>query len=174
MPPLSTLIFGGIIAAVAIQRVVELRIAARNQAWSLSQGAKEFGAQHYPLFFVLHGGWAVGWLTEASLRGVQLAPWWGVWLSLFLLAQVLRYWALASLGRYWNTRILIIPGHTRVTKGIYRYISHPNYWAVALELVSIPLLFGAWVTALVASLLNAALLLGIRIPAEEKALQELS
>jgi methyltransferase len=173
MPPLVWILFGGIVAAVLVQRIVELRIAARNQRWALSQGAQEFGAGHYPLFFVLHGGWAIAWLTEAIWLGPILSPIWPLWLALFGIAQILRYWALASLGTYWNTRILIIPGHKRVKAGIYRYLPHPNYLAVALELASIPLLFGAWRSALVASLLNAALLLLIRIPAENNVLRQL-
>jgi methyltransferase len=88
----------------------------------------------------------------------------------FAAAQLLRYWAITTLGPRWNTRILIIPGLAPVRHGPYRYLRHPNYVAVALELLAIPLIFNAWLTALIATLLNAALLLLIRIPAEEKAL----
>lgn len=155
---------------VAVQRLLELRLARQNLEWALARGAKEYGRAHYPLFFVLHVGWMLGWVLEGNLRHSVSSVWW-LWLCVFILAQGLRYWAISSLGRYWNTRILIIPGGERQLKGPYRFIPHPNYVAVALELLSLPLIFNAWITALVASVLNAALLLFIRIPAEEKALR---
>jgi len=154
---------------VAVQRMLELRLAQANLRWALSQGGQEYGREHYPLFFLLHIGWMLGWLLEGLARQ-QLSPIWWLWLAVFTLAQALRYWAIHSLGRYWNTRIVIVPGAKRIKSGPYRYLRHPNYLAVALELLSLPLIFNAWVTALVATLLNALLLLAIRIPVEEKAL----
>ena len=158
---------------VAVQRLSELVIARRNRAWALAKGAVEHSPGHYPLFFVLHIGWLLGWLIEAHWRGAEISPLWPLWLSLFATGQVLRYWCMVSLGRYWNTRILVIPGAPRIKRGPYRWLPHPNYLAVALELLSVPLLFNAWVTAGLASLFNAVILLGIRIPAEERALQNL-
>lgn len=157
------------LALVVLQRMLELRLAQANLRWALSQGAREYGREHYPLFFLLHIGWMLGWLLEGLARQ-QLSPIWWLWLALFVLAQGLRYWAIQSLGRYWNTRIIIVPGAKRIASGPYRYLRHPNYLAVALELLSLPLIFNAWITALAATLLNALLLLTIRIPAEEKAL----
>lgn len=161
------------LAFVALQRLLELRLAQANLCWALSQGGREYGQAHYPLFFLLHIGWMLGWLLEGLIRN-QPSPIWWLWLTVFVLAQGLRYWAIRSLGRYWNTRIIIVPGASRVASGPYRYLRHPNYLAVALELLSLPLVFNAWLTALVASLLNAYLLLFIRIPAEEQALQQLN
>jgi methyltransferase len=160
-----------LLGLIILQRLLELRLAARNWAWALAAGAQEFGAGHYPLFFLLHTGWLVSWAGEALARGPRLSGDWSLWLALFGLAQALRYWAITSLGRRWNTRILVIPGELPVRRGPYRWLNHPNYLAVALELATVPLIFGAWLTALIASLLNALLLLGIRIPAEEKALR---
>ncbi|MES2765734.1 MAG: isoprenylcysteine carboxylmethyltransferase family protein [Bacteroidota bacterium] len=155
---------------LSIQRLLELRLAARNQAWSLSQGAEEFGAKHYPLFFVLHIGWIIGWIWEGLLKN-DLSDIWAVWLGIFIAAQFLRYWAITSLGKFWNTRILIVPNATPVTSGAYKFLNHPNYIAVVLELLSLPMIFNAWKTAVIATVLNAALLLFIRIPAENRALQ---
>ena len=155
---------------IIIQRLIELRLAERNRRWALRQGAREYGASHYPLFFVLHPGWLIGWVGEALATGSRLSRWWPLWLGLFAAAQGLRYWAIVSLGRYWNTRILIVPGGRRVRTGPYRILRHPNYLAVAVELAAVPLIFRAWRTAIIASLLNAALLLGLRIPSEEAAL----
>lgn len=153
------------------QRLLELRLAAHNRKAALAAGAQEFGAAHYPLFFILHTGWLLGWMAEARGRGSKLNRFWPGWLALFIAAQGLRYWCIASLGRFWNTRILVIPGAALVRRGPYRFLAHPNYVAVALELFSVPLIFGAWISSLVSTALNAALLLGVRIPAEEKALQ---
>lgn len=157
------------LAFVVLQRILELRLAQANLRWALSKGAKEYGREHYPLFFLLHLGWMLGWLLEGLARQ-QLSPIWWLWLAVFVLAQGLRYWAIQSLGRYWNTRIIIVPGAKKIAGGPYRYLRHPNYLAVALELLSLPLIFNAWITALAATLLNAWLLLTVRIPAEEKAL----
>jgi methyltransferase len=157
------------VGLVALQRLAELWLAERNRRWALARGAKEYGQGHYPLFFILHLGWLLGWALEGSWRGQASGLWW-LWLGVFLAAQGLRYWAIATLGPYWNTRILIVPGGRRIREGPYRYLRHPNYLAVSLELLALPLIFNAWITALAASLLNAWLLLRVRIPAEEAAL----
>ncbi len=102
-----------------------------------------------------------------------MPAYWPVPMTLFLLAQLLRYWAILSLGDYWNTRVLIVPGTTLVRRGPYRYLRHPNYVVVAVEIMTFPLIFGAWVTALVFSALDAALLY-IRIKTENRALAELA
>jgi len=155
---------------VVVQRVAELRLARRNERRALARGAVEHGAGHYPAFFVLHVCWLIGWVVEALERGPELAPWWLFWLTAFAGAEGLRYWAIATLGPRWNTRILVLPGEPLVRHGPYRFFRHPNYLAVALELASVPLIFDAWLTAVVATAANAALLLAVRIPAENRAL----
>lgn len=164
------LALGAFVALVLAQRLVELRLARRNEAWARSRGALEHGRAHYPLFIVLHAGWIAGLTLEALALGPALAPGWPWFLGAYLIAQAGRAWAIASLGPYWNTRILVVPGHPLVRSGPYRFLRHPNYLVVAIELAAGPLVFGAWRTALIASLLNAALLLLVRIPAEEHAL----
>lgn len=160
-----------ILAGVILcQRLAELYIARQNRQWSLASGAKEFGAGHYPLFFILHCGWFIGWLTEAILRG-KVSDYWPEWLSLFIMAQGLRYWCMVSLGRHWNTRILVIPGRKIVETGPYRFMAHPNYLAVAFELLSVPLIFGAVYAGILGVFLHSMLILGIRLPAERKALK---
>lgn len=163
-----------VMAAVIIsQRLIELAVAERNRRWSLSHGAQEYGAGHYRLFFILHAGWLIGWIIESSKAG-RLSEFWPGWLALFICAQLLRYWCIACLGNCWNTRILVIPGLTTVKRGPYRWLKHPNYLAVAIELAAVPLVFGAIKTAVIATVGNAALLLFIRIPEEERALKLLS
>jgi methyltransferase len=160
----------GLWIAIVAQRMIELRVAKRNESWARAQGAVERGAGHYPWFFVLHTGWLLAWPLEAWARGLGLAQGWWLALAGFLAAQGLRYWAIATLGRRWNTRILVLPGVERIRRGPYRWISHPNYVAVIVELAAVPLVFGAWWTAAIVGGLNLALLLGVRIPAEAQAL----
>jgi len=164
-------LFGVLLGVVLVQRIAELRLARRNEARARERGAQEFGAGHYPVFFLLHGAWLLMWVTEALRRGPELAPAWPLWLGLFVAAEVLRYWAIGSLGPYWNTRILVVPGVAPVARGPYRFLRHPNYVAVVLELAALPLVFGAWHTALVVGLANLVLLVGVRIPTEMRALQ---
>lgn len=161
---LAPLIFG----FLSVQRLLELRLARANERWAREQGATEYGREHYPLFFLLHPGWMLGILLEGRRSGARV-NW--LALALFVLAQPLRYWVIRTLGRYWNTRILIVPGGERVTGGPFRLLRHPNYAVVALELAAAPLAVGAWRTALAFSVLNAALIVLIRLPAEERALQ---
>jgi methyltransferase len=163
-------IIGFMLAAIVVQRLLELRVAKRNEAWARAQGARELSARHYPAFFVLHVGWLLAWPLEAWLTGPRLVSgWWALALA-FVAAQGLRYWSMRTLGKRWNTRILVLPGKAPIERGPYRIVRHPNYVAVFVELAVVPAMFGAWWTTTIASVLNAMLLLGIRIPAETRAL----
>lgn len=153
------------------QRLAELRLARHNERWARARGAREHGARHYPLFFVVHVGWLLAWPLEAVSKGAGLVWFWPGCALAFVLAQALRYWAIATLGRSWNTRVLVIPGAGLVTGGPYRLMRHPNYMAVVIELAAVPLAFGAWWTATSVGVLNLVLLLAIRIPCEEGALE---
>jgi methyltransferase len=165
-------LLGIMVLGVLLQRLTELRATARNHRTLRDTGAVEHGAGHYPLFFLLHGTWLSAWPLEAWLRGPALSPLWPLWLLLLAAAEVLRYWTRSVLHERWTTRILVVPGEAPVRRGPYRFLRHPNYLAVVLELAAVPLLFGAWVTASITGSLNAALLLLIRIPAEEAAWKE--
>ncbi len=136
-------------------------------------GAVERGAGHYPVMVGIHALWLVSTLVEGLLRGPETPWWWPVPLAAFLLVQPLRYWAILSLGESWNVRVLVVPGRRLVRSGPYRYFTHPNYVVVVVEVLALPLIFGAWVTALVFSVLNAAFLF-VRIREEERALEELA
>jgi methyltransferase len=161
------------VCLVAIQRLLELRLSRRHERILRSRGAVERGREHYPLMVGLHVLWLISTLVEGVLRGPGLPAYWPIPLALFLLVQPLRYWAIFSLGDYWNTRVLVVPGTKLVRRGPYRFLRHPNYVVVAVEIVTFPLIFGAWVTALVFSILNAALL-HVRIKEENRALSELA
>ena len=168
--PTADMVLWGLLGIVVVQRLSELRVAKRNEAWAREQGALEYGARHYPAFFVLHTSWLVGWTSEAWLAGPVLSEYWPAFVLGFGMAEALRYWAIGTLGKRWNTRVLVLPGKAPIRTGPYRLLRHPNYLAVAIELAVVPLIFDAWVTAAVATALNAALLLGVRIPAENRAL----
>jgi methyltransferase len=106
---------------------------------------------------------------EVLVLGARIPASWPIWLALFGLGQFLRLWAIRTLGRFWTVRVWVVPGTTPVRRGPYRYLRHPNYLGVALELLAAPLLFGAWRTAVLATLANL-LVLAIRIRVEERAL----
>ena len=167
----SQVVLVALFVVIVVQRVSELRLAKRNLEWSLERGGRLIEEPHYWMFFVLHTGWLLAWPLEAWLRGPELAPLWPLWLSGFVLAEVLRYWAIFTLGPRWNTKIVVLEGEPLIRRGPYRFLSHPNYVAVALELLCVPLVFGGWITAAVCTVLNAALLLGLRIPAEVAAIR---
>ncbi|MFC4076136.1 isoprenylcysteine carboxyl methyltransferase family protein [Salinithrix halophila] len=164
--------FGLVLIGLLFQRGVELAIAKRNTRWAMARGGYEVGRRHYPLIVAVHALFFVGLIAEVSLGGIHPPLWWELPFLLFVTAQGLRFWCLCTLGPYWNTRILVIPGQKPVVQGPYRWVRHPNYVVVAMELCTLPLVFGSWVTAITVSLLNALVLLRVRIPAEERALTE--
>ncbi|ANB61316.1 isoprenylcysteine carboxyl methyltransferase family protein [Anoxybacillus amylolyticus] len=157
---------------IVCMRVGELLIAKRNERIVKAMGAKEFGQAHYRWIVLLHVAFLFSFFIEALMKGATLSSWWPFLLPLFFAVQLLRIWALFSLGVFWNTKILVVP-NVIVQKGPYRFLRHPNYVVVVLEILLIPLLFRAYITALVFSLLNAYLL-SIRIPVEERALAMLT
>ncbi|WP_432352525.1 isoprenylcysteine carboxyl methyltransferase family protein [Sporosarcina sp. A2] len=160
-----------VISIVILQRLVELVIAKRNEKRMLAQGAYEVGARHYPAIVLLHTAFFVSLLLEVLVRKPDLSPIWGVLLTIFLLTQVLRVWCLTSLGKYWNTKIIILPGADVVMKGPYKFIRHPNYVIVATEILVLPMIYGAYITAILFTLLNAWMM-SVRIPQEEQALKD--
>ena len=153
-----------ILAFVTLQRLGELALSRRNTRALLARGAEEHGSGHYPLVVAVHAGWlaALWWLAPG--RAVEWAL-----IGAFALLQLARIWVIASLGPRWTTRILILPGSPLVSGGPYRWVRHPNYIIVALEIAVLPLAFGLSAVALVFTALNASVL-AIRIRAENKAL----
>jgi methyltransferase len=150
---------------VTLQRLSELVIARRNTAALMAKGAVESGAEHYPVMVLLHASWLAG-------------LWWFGWaqhivwpfLVLYLTLQAGRIWVLATLGKRWTTRILSVPGEQLVARGPYRFVRHPNYLVVALEMPILPLAFGLPWYALLFGVLNLAML-AWRISIEDKAIR---
>jgi methyltransferase len=152
---------------VVIQRLAELVYAYANTRRLLAEGGKEHGRAHYPLFILLHGGWliAIALLAKPAAQPNLLL------LAAFVASQALRFWTLASIGRWWTTRIISAPHFPRVKAGPYRFLPHPNYTVVVIEIALLPLLFGAPLVALAFSIANA-ILLAWRIRMEAAVLQE--
>lgn len=164
--------FTGVITFVIVQRIVELYIAKRNTRYAKSIGGYEIGKEHYPVLVLLHLGFLASIILETKIRSnFRIIPIPG-FLIIFFIAQVLRVWVLACLGKMWNTRIIIIPNSKPVTCGPYRYLKHPNYLIVISEIATLPLAFGAIWTAVIFSVLNI-LILKKRINIEEGGLKQI-
>lgn len=166
----TPVMFWSVWALVVAQRLGELVLARRNARWSLAHGGRECGAGHFWWIVVVMTGFFVALPLEQRAYATTLSPQWPLWLSLAIAAQIVRYVAIATLGKYWNVRIIVVPGAPRIAHGIYRWLRHPNYLAVAVELLALPLLVNCWRTAL-GSLIGFAIFLCLRIPAEEQALR---
>ena len=162
-------IFPILLLLVALQRVGELVYARRNEAHLRQRGGVEVGAAHYPLFILLHGSW----LIVLALAVPWDAPVSWPLIAAFLLLQAGRVWVIASLGPYWTTRIITVPGAPLVRSGPYRWVKHPNYLVVALEIPLLPLVAGQVWLAIGFGLANLALL-AWRIRVENRALADRS
>lgn len=164
-----------LILATGVERIVELVISTRNARAALAQGGTEFGQRHFPWMVALHTGLLLACLAEVWLGDRPFVAWLG-WpmLVLVVLSQALRYWCISSLGQQWNTRVIVVPGLNLVKRGPYRWMPHPNYVAVVIEGFALPLVHTAWITAIAFTILNAVLLLGFRIPVENRALGSLT
>jgi methyltransferase len=156
-----------ILGLVAAQRLGELALAQHNTARLKAAGAIEIGAGHYPLFVLLHGSWLAVLAVTTPWTTVP-NPW---LIGLFVLLQLGRIWVIATLGRFWTTRIITLAGAPLVRRGPYRFVRHPNYWIASLEIAVLPLAFGQIWIALAWSVANA-LLVAHRVRIEEGALSE--
>jgi len=163
-------VFIALFSLLILQRSIELALAEHNRHWAMDHGGREYGRRTYPVIITVHALFYVSLLLEWGSRSNGWSSQWPLWLVLMTAAQILRFWSIRSLGRCWNTRIITVPGVKLVAQGPYRFIRHPNYTVVTIELLAIPMLCGAYVTAAAFSLANA-LILALRIPEEERALE---
>jgi methyltransferase len=159
----------GLLGLVALERGLELIVSGRNARRLLAAGGVEVGQGHFRTMVLLHAAFLPACAAEAWLRPAPPAAVAALAGAGVLAAQALRWWAIATLGGRWSTRIIVLPDAPPVTSGPYRFLRHPNYLAVVLEVACLPMAFGAWGTALLFSLSNAALLT-VRVQAEERAL----
>jgi methyltransferase len=173
---LSVILYIALVLATGGERLWELAVSKRNAATAFARGGVEYGQRHFPWMVALHTGFLLACIAEVVLLDRPFIPALG-WpmLVIALLCQVGRYWIISSLGEQWNTRVIVVPGATRVAdRGLYRWFTHPNYVIVVIEGIALPLVHTAWVTAIAFTVLNAVLLLGFRIPTENRALRQLA
>ncbi len=173
---MSVLLYVGLILLTGGERIYELVVSRRNAAAAFARGGREYGQGHFPAMVALHTGLLLACMAEVVFLDRPFIPWLGVPMLVIALAcQGARYWIIATLGEQWNTRIIVVPGAGRVAgRGLYRWFTHPNYVVVAIEGIALPLVHTAWIAAIAFTVLNAVLLLGFRIPAENKALRVLT
>lgn len=169
--------FTVLILLTGVERLSELVISQRNARWAFARGGVEFGAGHFPAMVALHTGLLLACIAEVWLLDRPFIPLIG-WpmLAIALACQAGRYWVIWALGPQWNTRVIVVPGLGRVTRGPYRWgwLRHPNYLIVVVEGIALPLVHSAWITAIAFTVLNAILLLRFRIPTEDRALGTLT
>jgi methyltransferase len=159
-----------LVGCTIVQRLFELAISARHRARVVAMGGVEYGARHFPFIVAVHVFFVLALGLEIALFRSRPGTAWPAWLALWLSAQLLRYSAIRALGDRWNVRVLVVPGMAPVRSGPYRWLRHPNYAAIVVEFIAAPMMFGAWRTALAASVLNAPVL-AVRIRCENRALQ---
>ncbi len=159
-----------LVALVGLQRLNELRRSKKHVSALLRQGGREFRGGHFIVMKVLHAGWLAAIVMGSFLPHEVDQKLLILGAVLFLLGQCLRHLAIETLGNRWTVTIVVLPRTPRIKKGIYRYVAHPNYWGVALEIAGLPLIYGLWQVALAFSIANA-ILLSYRIKKEEYALR---
>ncbi len=152
------------LAFIIVQRLAELVISKRNTAALMARGAREVGADHYPVMVALHSAWILCLVIFGFSQNIHIG-----WLAFYAVLQVLRVWILGTLGRRWTTRIIVID-EPLVTKGPFRFIPHPNYTLVVFEIFVAPMVLGLPWVALLFTVLNAAMLYR-RIRVEDAALR---
>jgi methyltransferase len=159
-----------LILAVGAERLAELVVSKRHARWALERGGVEHGRGHYPFMVAVHTGLLLGCVLEVWLLQPPFIPLLGwTMLALVLAGQALRWWCVATLGQRWNTLVIVVPGMPLVDKGPYRWLKHPNYVAVVVEGIALPLVHSAWITALAFTAVNAVVL-SVRIRVENRAL----
>lgn len=158
------------IVLIGLERLVELAVSRRNANWSFARGGREFGQGHYPVMVAMHSALLLSCVAEVAFAHRPFIPALG-WPMVAVVAAstVVRWWCVATLGKHWNPRLIIVPGAELVRSGPYRWIHHPNYAAVAVEVAALPLVHSAWLTAIVFTIANAVVL-RVRITAENLAL----
>lgn len=171
--PVSIRALALVLALILGQRIPELLLSARNDRRLKARGAREYGRGHFPWLVLLHVLFPVGLVAEVLGLGTRPGPLWPLWLGVWLAAQALRLSAIRALGEYWSVRVWVVPGAPLVRRGPYRRLRHPSYIAVTAELLAVPLLLGAWRTAIAVTALNLVVLRA-RIRAENAALGEAS
>lgn len=157
------------IGLLIIQRLAELVVAKRNEKKMLARGAVEYDRAGYKYIVLMHTFFFLSLLSEKIFIAREQNPYWLIFFIIFIFAQLMRYWAITSLGEYWNTRVIYLKGSPHIKKGPYKFLKHPNYLVVCVELAIIPLIFSCYFTAIFFTILNI-ILLNRRIKIENRVL----
>jgi len=159
-----------LILAVGVERLIELVVSKRHARWALARGGVEHGRGHYPVMVAVHTGLLLGCVFEVWYLEPPFIPSLGwTMLGLVLAGQALRWWCVSTLGPRWNTLVIVVPGMPLVDRGPYRWLKHPNYVAVVVEGIALPLVHSTWITAFAFTVVNA-FVLAVRIRVENRAL----
>jgi methyltransferase len=158
---------------VILQRISELIIAKRNYKLAINSGGIEYDKSGYKFIVIMHIMFFISLIVEYHFFSRLIFQFWYIFFIVFIIAQILRYWSIVTLGKYWNTKIIVIPNSKLIIKGPYKFIKHPNYLAVVLEIASLPIIFSCFITSMIFSLINF-ILIRRRISIEESALSQLS
>lgn len=166
---IGRVLFAFVWITVVVQRLFELRLSARHETALENRGGFAVpGSRLFPIV-IAHVVWLALWAWEVVVHGARPPAVWPVWAVVAIAAEALRWWAITTLGPRWTTRVFALPGQPLVTSGPYRWFSHPNYLAVAVETLALPLAFGAWRAATVGLTLYLSTL-ALRLPAERRAM----
>jgi methyltransferase len=156
------------ISFIILLRIGELILSRRNEIWLLQNGDMEYGQKHYPYIVALHVLFIGSLIIEYSAK--QTVTFSMFFLILYFLLLAFKGWVITSLGKFWNTKIYHISGFPLIKKGVYKYVTHPNYLIVISEIAIIPLVFHLYFTSIVFTVLNA-IMLSVRIKEENKVLK---
>ncbi|MFC0014637.1 MULTISPECIES: isoprenylcysteine carboxyl methyltransferase family protein [Allobacillus] len=165
------MIYLGIWFYLILQRLLELRHAKSNEKYQKAQGAIEIQDPYYKLIVWVHTLFFLALLIEAYNHHQLQATLSVIWFICFILLQLLRFWLLQTMGRFWNTKVIVLPGAKLVNKGLFCVVKHPNYWIVFFEFIVISLLFHAYWSAIIFPILHIGLM-SKRIPMENRALEK--
>ena len=167
----SVIAYVVLLALVALQRLAELRYSARNQRRMAARGVEKIAEPHFHWMVALHVGVLAGAALEVLLLKRPFIPALGAMMAtLFLLANALRWWVISTMAGHWNVQVMASARLGVVTRGPYRWVRHPNYAAVFIELISLPLIHTAWITAIGAAIGNV-FVLRKRLELEERVLE---
>jgi methyltransferase len=167
---LTRIAFLGLLLAVALLRLAELRISNRHQREMIARGAAKIDDPKFRWMVLLHTAVLLGAALEVTLLGRPFIPWLAApMLGIFLAANAVRLWVIRTLGEHWNVQVVDSTGLGVVTSGPFRYVRHPNYAAVFAEMLALPLIHTAWITAAAGAIGHIAVL-GQRLSTEERVL----
>jgi methyltransferase len=156
---------------VFVPMLIETAISARHDRGLRALGAVEPAGDVYRVMAVVYPCAFAAIIAEGAWRGVGPDGWFVTGVALFAAAKAVKYWAIASLGSRWTFRVLVPPGSTRIQSGPYRWLSHPNYVAVAAEIAAVAIAMHARIAGPVA-VAGFGVLMLLRIRVEETALAE--